>query len=65
MHIHIAAMDAIADPDGRLLASAQAPLTYPWLAPALMRSKFGALAETDPALAFLRRFAVPVDPAVC
>ena len=63
MHIHIAAMDAIADTDGRLLASAQAPLSYPWLAPALMRSKLGGLAEADPALAFLRGFVSPIDPA--
>src|SRR5262245_22216756 len=64
MHIHIAAMDAIADTDGRLLAAAQAPLIYPWLAPALMHSKLSALAEADAALAFLSRFATPVDPAV-
>jgi hypothetical protein len=63
MHIHIAAMDAIADADSRLLGAAQAPLTYPWLTPALMRSKLGDLAEADVALAFLRGFASPVDPA--
>src|SRR5262249_32089845 len=65
MHIHIAAMDAIADADGRLLGAAQAPLTYPWLAPALMRAKLGALAHADAALAFLRGFVSPVDPASC
>jgi len=65
LHIHIEAMDAIADTDGRLLASAQAPLTYPWLSPALMRSKLGGLAEADATLAFLSRFVGPVDPAVC
>src|SRR5262245_47035455 len=65
MHIHIAAMDAIADADGRLLSAAQAPLTYPWLAPALMSSKLKALTEADAALAFLRDFASPVDPASC
>jgi len=65
MHIHIAAMDAIEDADGRLLGAAQAPLTYPWLRPTVMRSKLGALAEADPAFAFLRAFAAPVDPAMC
>jgi len=61
MHIHIAAMEAIADADGRLLAAAQAPLTYPWLAPAIMRAKLGELAKADPALVFLRGFLSPVD----
>jgi hypothetical protein len=65
MHIHIAAMDAIEDADGRLLGAAQAPLTYPWLRPKVMRSKLGGLAESDPAFAFLRAFSAPVDPAMC
>jgi hypothetical protein len=65
LHIHIAAMDAIEDADGRLLNAAQAPLTYPWLRPPLMRSKLRALAEADPAFAFLSGLAVPVDPAMC
>jgi hypothetical protein len=65
MHIHIAAMDAIDDADGRLLSAAQSALTYPWLPPTLMRSKLRGLAEADHAFAFLSAFAVPVDPALC
>jgi hypothetical protein len=65
MHIYIAAMDAIDDADGHLLTAAQSALTYPWLPPTLMRSKLGGLAEADPAFAFLRAFAAPVDPAMC
>jgi len=65
MHIHITAMEPIADADGRLLGAAQEPLTYPWLAPALMSSKLSGLAEADPALVFLRGFVSPVDPAGC
>lgn len=62
MHIHIAAMDAIDDADGHILSAAQAPLTYPWLRPTLMRSELGGLAEADPAFAYLSAFALPVDP---
>ena len=65
MHIHIAAMDAIEDADGRLLSATQSPLTYPWLPPTLMRSKLRGLAEADPAFAFLSAFAVPIDLAMC
>ena len=57
-------MDAFADVDGHLLAAAQAPLTYPWLAPAIMRAKLGELAKADPALTFLRGFLSPVDAVV-
>jgi hypothetical protein len=65
MHIHIERMDAIDDADGRLLGAAQSILPYPWLPPSVMLSEFGALAETDPALAFLNGFQVPIDPAAC
>jgi hypothetical protein len=63
MHIHIERMDPVDDADGHLLSAAQAGLPYPWLAPSVMRSRLGRLAETDPALAFLRDFRVPIDPA--
>ncbi len=63
MHIHIERMDAIADADGHLLRTAQSVLPYPWLPPSVMRSQLGTLAETAPALAFLKDFRSPIDPA--
>ena len=63
MHIHIDRMDAIDEVEPRLLEAAQSVLSYPWLAPARLRSEFQALVEADPAFAFLRDFRTPVDPA--
>jgi len=63
MHIHIERMDPVDDGDGLLLSAVQAVLPYPWLPPNVMRSRLGTLSETDPPLAFLRDFQVPIDPA--
>ena len=63
MHIHIERMDLVDDGDGLLLSAVQAVLPYPWLPPNVMRSRLGTLSETDPPLAFLRDFQVPIDPA--
>ena len=65
MHIYIGRMEAIDDADGHLLSAAQSVLPYPWLPPKVMASEFEALAEADPALAFLKAFEVPLDPATC
>jgi len=61
MHIHIARMDSIADPQGSLLSAGQAVLPYPWLKPAALRSAFSALADATPTLAFLQDFLEPTD----
>jgi hypothetical protein len=62
MHIHIERMDPVDDADGHLLSAAQAVLPYPWLPPSVMRSRLGTLSQSDPALAFLGDFRVPIDP---
>jgi hypothetical protein len=64
IHIHIERMDAIEDAEGHLLTIAQSVLPYPWLFPAVLRSEFERLTETDPAFAFLDAFSMPFDPAV-
>jgi hypothetical protein len=64
MHIHIERMDAIEDAQGDLLRTPQSVLPYPWLAPAILRSEFEALVESNPALAFLDAFKIPLDPMV-
>ena len=60
MHIHIDRMDQVDDPDARVISAAQAGLTYPWLPPASMRSRFDSLIVSDPAFAFLRGLRTPV-----
>ena len=62
MHIHIERMDAIDGAEGHLLEAAQSVLSYPWLSPAMLREKFQALVDADPAFAFLSDFRAPVDP---
>jgi hypothetical protein len=61
MHIHIERMDPVDDADRVLLSAAQSVLPYPWLPPSVMRSRLGTLSQSDPALAFLRDFRVPID----
>ena len=61
-HIHIARMDVVPDPDGALLAALQDGLSYPWLAPVMLREHFEALARSTPALAFVEAFAAPASP---
>ena len=63
MHIHIERMDVIEDEDGKLLEAAQSRLPYPWLPPTVLRSCYEALARSDPALAFVDAFKLPLDPA--
>jgi hypothetical protein len=63
MHIHIERMDPIEDPGARLLERIQAPLPYPWLAPAVLDESLARLATSDAALRFLDEFRIPVDPA--
>ena len=63
MHIHIERMDPIADPGAQLLERVQTPLPYPWLSPPVLDARFAGLAASDPALRFVERFRVPVDPA--
>jgi hypothetical protein len=63
MHIHIERMEPIEDPGARLLERVQAPLPYPWLAPAVLGARFAAVAASDPALRFVEAFRLPVDPA--
>ncbi|MEO8629961.1 MAG: hypothetical protein ABI612_17925 [Betaproteobacteria bacterium] len=60
MHIHIERMDPIADPDSRLLRTAQSRLPYPWLTPAILRDDFAHHVESDAALAFLQDFEQPI-----
>lgn len=60
MHIHIERMDAIADPDAQQLEAIQAPLPYPWLNAAMLRSALGALATRDARFAFLGDFLDPM-----
>jgi len=62
LHIHIERMDPVDDADGHLLGAAQAVLPYPWLPPSVMRSGLGTLSQSDPALAFLGDFRLPIDP---
>jgi hypothetical protein len=62
MHIHIARMDPIADPQGRLLESIQGALPYPWLHPATLASAFAGLLRANRELAFLEDFRTPLDP---
>ncbi|MEX3844112.1 hypothetical protein [Paraburkholderia sp. BR10882] len=60
-HIHIARMDVIDDPDGARLERLQQGLSYPWLAPAELAARYGALAgDASGAFAFAREFARPV-----
>lgn len=61
MHIHIERMDVIDEAEGHLLETAQSVLSYPWLSPAMLRSKFQVLVEADPAFAFLSDFRIPLD----
>jgi hypothetical protein len=63
MHIHIERMDAIDEVEPHLLETAQSVLSYPWLRPATLRSRFQTLVEADPAYAFLSEFRTPLDPA--
>lgn len=59
-HIHIARMDVIDDPDGARLARLQEGLSYPWLAPADLAARYGALAdEASGEFAFAREFSRP------
>jgi hypothetical protein len=59
-HIHIARMDVIDDSDGAKLERLQDGLSYPWLAPADLAQRYGALAgEASGAFAFARAFAQP------
>ena len=62
MHIHVERMDPVDDADGLLLRATQAVLPYPWLPPSVMRSRLATLSQSDPALAFLADFRVPIDP---
>ena len=60
-HIHITRMDVIDDPDGARLERLQEGLSYPWLAPAELATRYGALAgDASGAFAFAREFAHPV-----
>jgi len=62
MHIHIERMDVIEDAGGELLEATQSGLPYPWLPPSVLRSQYEALAQSDPALAFVEAFKLPLDP---
>ena len=59
LHIHIARMDVVSDPDGALLETLQTDLDYPWLASSDLRARFAGLARTVPSLAFAEGFAEP------
>lgn len=59
-HIHIARMDVIDDPHGAKLERLQDGLSYPWLAPADLAARYGALAgEASGEFAFASEFAQP------
>lgn len=61
LHIHIARMDVIDDPDGARLERLQDGLRYPWLAPNDLGARYGALAEdASGVFDFAREFAHPV-----
>lgn len=62
MHIHIERMDAIEEIEPHLLETAQSVLSYPWLRPATLRSRFQTLVEAGPRFAFLSDFKTPLDP---
>ncbi|WP_322031645.1 hypothetical protein [Paraburkholderia sp. J76] len=60
LHIHIARMDVIDDPDGARLERLQEGLSYPWLAPGDLAARYGALArDASGAFDFVREFAYP------
>lgn len=59
LHIHIDLMEPVPDPGGSLLAQLQAPLTYPWLAPALLRDAMEDVALHTPGLDFAATYAEP------
>ncbi|WP_133649652.1 hypothetical protein [Paraburkholderia flava] len=62
LHIHIARMDVVPDPDGALLDALQRELTYPWLPPRELRERFASIARDVPALAFVDAFSEPAQP---
>lgn len=65
MHISIARMAAIPDPDGNLLDTAQQDFPYPWLEPDELRAITDRLLEREPSLAVLSAFREPVAPNEC
>ncbi|CAB3713393.1 hypothetical protein [Paraburkholderia rhynchosiae] len=60
-HIHIARMDVVPDADGALLHALQGGLSYPWLAPADLQTRFTEHARSTPALTFVEAFSCPAD----
>ncbi|QDQ85802.1 nuclear transport factor 2 family protein [Paraburkholderia megapolitana] len=64
LHIHIARMDVVADPDGVALATLQDGLSYPWLRPEELRERILSIAREVPALGFVESFSQPVTMPV-
>ena len=62
LHIHIARMDPLPDPDSALLAAVHAALPYPWLPPATLRAACDGLVARSSAFRFLADFSTPLAP---
>ncbi|MDS0795808.1 nuclear transport factor 2 family protein [Burkholderia pseudomultivorans] len=56
LHIHIARMDTIDDPDGAKLTALHAAFGYPWLPPQALTRGFAALAAAHPGWTFVAPF---------